>query len=57
MKGDRLRIGEVARQAGVNIQTLRYYERRRLLEKPKRSASGYREYPLATVRLIHFIKR
>lgn len=57
MKGDRLRIGEVASHAGVNIQTLRYYERRRLLEKPKRAASGYREYPLETVRLIRFIKR
>ena len=57
MKSDRLRIGEVARQAGVNIQTLRYYERRRLLEKPKRAASGYREYPPETVRLIRFIKR
>ena len=57
MKGDRLRIGEVARQAGVNIQTLRYYERRRLLEKPKRAASGYREYTPATVPFIRFIKR
>lgn len=57
MKGDRLRIGEVARQAGVNVQTLRYYERRRLLEKPTRSGSGYREYPPVTVGLIRFIKR
>jgi len=57
MSGDRLRIGEVASQAGVNVQTLRYYERRRLLEKPRRSGSGYREYPPATVRLIRFIKR
>ncbi len=54
---DRLRIGEVARQAGVNVQTLRYYERRRLLETPKRASSGYREYPPATVRLVRFIKR
>lgn len=57
MRGDRLRIGEVASKAGVNIQTLRYYERRRLLEKPERTASGYREYPSETVRLIRFIKR
>ena len=54
---DRLRIGEVAAQAGVNVQTLRYYERRRLLEKPKRAASGYRAYEPETVRVIRFIKR
>lgn len=52
-----LRIGEVARLAGVNVQTLRYYERRRLLEPPKRSDAGLREYPPETVRLIRFIKR
>ncbi len=57
MKGDRLRIGEVAGKAGVNVQTLRYYERRGLLLAPQRTASGYREYPLETVRLIRFIKR
>ena len=55
--GDRLRIGEVASRAGVNIQTLRYYERRGLLEAPGRTGSGYREYPSETVRLIRFIKR
>jgi DNA-binding transcriptional MerR regulator len=52
--GDRLRIGEVANRARVNIQTLRYYERRGLLEAPERTASGYREYPSETVRLIRF---
>ena len=57
MREDRLRIGEVARGAGVNIQTLRYYERRGLLEAPNRTASGYRKYPSETVRLIRFIKR
>lgn len=57
MSGDRLRIGEVASQAGVNVQTLRYYERRRILEKPKRAASGYRAYPPDAVRIIRFIKR
>ena len=35
MRVDRLRIGEVAGRAGVNIQTLRYYERRGLLEEPE----------------------
>lgn len=58
MKPDALHIGEVAKLAGVNIQTLRYYERRGgLLPKPKRSASGYRIYPPETVALIRFIKR
>jgi Hg(II)-responsive transcriptional regulator len=57
MRRDRLRIGEVASRAGVNIQTLRYYERRGLLEAPERTPSGYREYPSEAVRLIHFIKR
>jgi len=53
----RLRIGDVAAQAGVNIETLRYYERRGILRSPKRSPAGYREYPTDTVRLIRFIKR
>ncbi len=52
-----MRIGEVAARAGVNIQTLRYYERRGLLADPRRSPSGYREYPLEAVRRVRFIKR
>jgi MerR family mercuric resistance operon transcriptional regulator len=52
-----LTIGEVARMAGVNIQTLRYYERRKLVPEPPRRTSGYRAYPLDTVPLIRFIKR
>ena len=57
MRGGRLRIGEVARGAGVSVQTLRYYERRGLLEKPGRAASGYREYAPQAVGVIRFIKR
>ena len=52
-----MRIGEVATLAGVNIQTLRYYERRGLLPAPERHTSGYREYDPDTVRLVRFIKR
>jgi MerR family copper efflux transcriptional regulator len=52
-----MQIGEVAAGAGVNIQTLRYYERRGLLAKPRRSGSGYREYEPQTVQLVRFIKR
>lgn len=56
-QGSSMRIGEVSRLAGVNIQTLRYYERRRLLPEPDRHPSGYREYGPETVRLVRFIKR
>lgn len=52
-----LTIGQVAGEAGVNVQTLRYYERRGILEEPKRSPSGYREYSPETVRVIRFVKR
>lgn len=52
-----MKIGEVAREAGVKIDTLRYYERRGLLEEPERRDSGYRDYPEETVRIIRFIKR
>lgn len=53
----RLTIGQVASEAGVNVQTLRYYERRGILDEPKRSGSGYREYSADAVRVIRFIKR
>jgi Hg(II)-responsive transcriptional regulator len=52
-----LRIGEVAASAGVNVQTLRFYERRGLLQEPPRRASGYREYPPGAVQMVRFIKR
>ena len=50
-------IGEAAEQAGVNVQTLRYYERRGLLPRAARRASGYREFPDDAVRIVRFIKR
>jgi DNA-binding transcriptional MerR regulator len=50
-------IGEVAAQAGVNVQTIRFYERRGLLKKPRRLPSGYRDYPAEVVKLVRFIKR
>jgi MerR family transcriptional regulator, mercuric resistance operon regulatory protein len=52
-----MRIGEVAAQAGVNVQTIRFYERRGLLREPRRLPSGYRDYPVEVVKLIRFIKR
>ncbi|BCB75069.1 MerR family transcriptional regulator [Phytohabitans flavus] len=51
-----LRTGEVAEQAGVNIQTLRYYERRGLLAAPARTIGGHRVYPADTVALLGVIK-
>jgi len=51
-----LRTGEVAELAGVNIQTLRYYERRGLLSEPNRSIGGHRLYPAETVALLGVIK-
>jgi DNA-binding transcriptional MerR regulator len=51
-----LRTGEVAERAGVNIQTLRYYERRGLLAEPIRSIGGHRLYPPDTVALLTVIK-
>ena len=52
----RLRTGEVAERAGVNIQTLRYYERRGLIAEPDRSPGGHRSYPADTVTLLGVIK-
>ena len=51
-----MRVGEVARRAGVNVETLRYYERRGLLPAPERSPSGQRRYDEETVRFLGAIK-
>lgn len=51
-----LRIGKLARLADVNVQTLRFYERKGLLPKPSRRPSGYREYPHETIGIVRLIK-
>lgn len=51
-----LRSGEVASAAGVNVQTLRYYERRGLLAAPQRTLGGHRLYRAETVTLLRVIK-
>jgi DNA-binding transcriptional MerR regulator len=51
-----LRSGQVARAAGVNRQTLRYYERRGLLDEPGRTLGGHRVYPPDTVSRLRVIK-
>ena len=52
-----LRIGKLASRGGVNVQTIRYYERSGLLPEPVRAASGYRLYADDTVRRLSFIKQ
>ncbi|OLZ50341.1 MerR family transcriptional regulator [Amycolatopsis keratiniphila] len=51
-----MRSGELAAAAGVNVQTLRYYERRGLLPEPGRSLGGYREYDENAVALLRVVK-
>ena len=57
MQQQMMRIGAVANQAAVNIQTVRYYERRGLLAKPPRTESNYRLYSEDSVRRVRFVKR
>jgi Hg(II)-responsive transcriptional regulator len=52
-----MRTSELAGRAGVNSETLRYYERRGLLNEPPRTSGGYRDYPDAAVELLRFVKR
>jgi len=51
-----LQIGEVARAAGVNIDTIRFYERRGVLPPPERRPSGYRTYTEATVERLQLAR-
>ncbi len=52
-----MKIGQVAEKGGVNLQTIRYYEREGLLPAPPRLASGYRLFTEESVRRVRFIKR
>ena len=52
-----LKVGAVAKAAGVSVQTLHYYERLGLLPKPERSAANYRLYSPETIRRVQFIKK
>jgi MerR family mercuric resistance operon transcriptional regulator len=52
-----LTIGQVARQAGIGVETVRFYEREGLLQEPSRRASGYRQYPEDVVARLRFIRR
>jgi MerR family copper efflux transcriptional regulator len=52
-----LKVGAVAKAAGVGVQTLHYYERFGLLQKPKRSQANYRLYSQEAIRRVRFIKK
>lgn len=53
-----LRTGQVAAAAGVNVETLRYYERRGILAEPRRlNGSGFRQYPPEAVKVVRFVKQ
>lgn len=52
-----LTIGQLARAAGVHVETVRYYERRRLLRQPPRTGSGYRQYSAEDLWRLQFIAR
>jgi DNA-binding transcriptional MerR regulator len=54
---DTLRIGQLAASASVGVETLRFYEREGLLERPYQNLSGYRAYPIAAVAKVQTIKR
>ena len=49
-------IGRLAREGQVNVETVRYYERRGLLPRPPRRPSGYRAFPASTVRVLRFVR-
>lgn len=52
-----LRIGELAKQSGLGIETIRFYERKGLLEEPERRPSGYRQYDESVIARLKFIRR
>ena len=52
-----LTIGRLAESAGVNVETVRYYQRINLIDEPKKPTQGFRKYPDNVVNQIQFIKR
>jgi len=57
MQKNTLTIGLLARAADVNIETIRYYQRKRLITEPAKPQTGYRQYDISIINRIHFIKR
>ena len=56
-RAENLPIGELSRLSGVNIETIRYYERIEMLPRPPRTASGRRIYDSTDLRILVFIRR
>ncbi|NOG99779.1 MAG: heavy metal-responsive transcriptional regulator [Ignavibacteriae bacterium] len=54
---ENLKVGEIAKKVGVNIETLRYYEKIKLMPKPRRIESKYRMYDILDVQRLLFIKK
>ena len=54
---ERITISRLARLGGVNLETVRFYEREGLIPKPPRTRAGYRVFPKDTARRLRFIKR
>ena len=52
-----LTIGQLARKAEINLETIRYYERRGLVKRPDKPATGYRQYSNDLLQQLFFIKR
>jgi MerR family mercuric resistance operon transcriptional regulator len=52
-----LSIGKLAKNAGVNIETIRYYQRRGLLDEPSKPLGGHRRYTVEQTKRVRFIKR
>lgn len=50
-------ISQLAKSADVNVETIRYYERQKLIDQPKKPLQGYRQYPEETLTKVLFIKR
>jgi MerR family transcriptional regulator, mercuric resistance operon regulatory protein len=57
LKVPKLTISRVATEGGVSVETIRYYQRRGLLEEPPKPMGGHRSYPKEIVQRIRFIKR
>ena len=54
---DKLTIGILAKRGGVNVETIRYYQRRALLAEPSKPNGGFRRYPEESVKRVLFIRR
>lgn len=57
IKKSPLTIGRLAKAAGVNIETVRHYQRQNLIKEPHKPESGFRQYPIETIDRIRFVKR